>query len=256
MIRFYFVVVLIVGVLACNPSRKEMVTKPKPSFEMKTFRLESTGGCSSDTIPCARYEITYPVFSNLDSVVIDSIKGAINLALDGSDPGKAGRSFEMTGKEFIADYEQFKNEFPESVMGWHFEGTVEVDSLSTSILCLTTSTDYFTGGAHGGHGTYFVNIDPATGSKIKLSDRFKPGFEEPLREAGEKIFKATYLRDSLSEAAQSYQFEEGTFTLNSNYTFTGSGIKFLYNIYEIAPYSAGVQEIVIPYEDIKLWLTE
>ena len=139
-------------------------------------------------------------------------------------------------------------------MGWHFEGMVEVDSLSIAILCLTTSTDYFTGGAHGGHGTYFANIDPTTGMKVKLSDRLKPGFEEPLRKAGEEIFKTTYLSDSISDAAQNYQFEDGTFTLNTNYTFTRNGIRFLYNIYEIAPYAAGIQEIVIPYEDVKLWM--
>ena len=250
--QFPFVVLFVLLISACTTQKKEERENFVPGYEMKTFRLESVGGCSSDTSSCAFYEITYPVFTNLSTIVTDSITLSINRIMDNSNPETLGLPFDSLGREFIHDFEVFKKDFPESAMGWHFKGVADVDSLSNTIICMTTSTDYFTGGAHGGHGTYFINIDPATGKRITLNEKLKSGYQEPLRQAGEKIFKEKYQSDSLSNS--SYQFEEGMFTLNNNYTFTDDGIKFVYNIYEIAPYVAGMQEITIPYEEIEEWL--
>ncbi len=40
------------------------------SFEYKTFRVESKGGCKSDTLQCAYFEVTYPEFTGLDTPVV------------------------------------------------------------------------------------------------------------------------------------------------------------------------------------------
>lgn len=48
-----------------------------------------------------------------------------------------------------------------------------------------------------------------------------------------------------------YLFEKGRFVLNDNFTLTQTGIKFLYNVYEIKPYVAGITELEIPYSDLK-----
>ena len=243
-------------VCSCSsPKEEKVVAEEFPSYEMRTFRLESEGGCANDSSACASYEITYPVFSSLPKPGIDSISTEMNVSMDMGDPESNAHSFESMGGEFIGDFEQYHAEFSESPMGWYFDGEIEVDSLSNSLLCLMASTSYFTGGAHGGYGTYFININPENGKRITLQDRLKPGFEEPLRQIGEKVFTEAYEpTDSISNEDLGFEFPEGMFTLNENYGFTKEGLKFVYNIYEIAPYAAGAQEIVIPYHDLKALL--
>lgn len=240
---------------SCSTQKEEKVTDKLPDYEMRAFRLESAGGCANDSSSCASYEITYPAFASLPKSVVDSISEEINLSMDMGNPESIVRSFESMGREFIKDYEQYHAEFADSPMGWYFDGEVEVDSFSNSLICMIASTSYYTGGAHGGYSTYFINIDPSTGKKITLKDKLKPGFEEALRQVAENLFNETYApADSTSEDEFIFEFPEGMFTLNNNYGFTRDGLKFIYNIYEIAPYAAGSQEIVIPYRHIRDWL--
>lgn len=240
---------------SCSTQKEEKVTDTPPDYDMRTFRLESEGGCANDSSSCASYEITYPVFFSLPNSVVDSISQEINLAMDMGNPGSTVRTFDSMGGEFIKDYEQYHAEFADSPMGWYFDGEVEVDSFSNSLICMIASTSYYTGGAHGGYSTYFINIDPSTGKKISLKDKFKPGFQEPLRQIAENLFNEAYASaDSTSDDGFIFEFPDGMFTLNSNYGFTRDGLKYIYNIYEIAPYAAGSQEIIIPYQAIRDWL--
>lgn len=250
----YSILALVASLLffSCSTQKEEKVTDERPDYEMRTFRLESTGGCENDSSSCASYEITYPAFFSLPKSVVDSISEEINLSMDMGNPESVVRSFESMGGEFIKDYEQYHAEFADSPMGWYFDGEVEVDSFSNSLICMVASTSYYTGGAHGGYSTYFINIDPSTGKKITLRDKFKPGFEETLRQIAETLFHETYASaDSISDDGFMFEFPDGMFTLNNNYGFTRDGLKFIYNIYEIAPYAAGSQEIIIPYRDIR-----
>jgi hypothetical protein len=240
--------------LSCSTQKEEKIGVEHQSYEMRTFRVESTGGCANDSSACASYEVTYPVFAGLSQPVLDSITRKMYIALDPGNPGSSSRSFDSMGAEFIKDYEEFHADFSDSPMGWYFDGEVEVDSISSTLICLIASNSYYTGGAHGGYGTYFINVDPSDGTKVALDDRFRPGFEEPLRQIGERLFNEAHMSDdSISSEGFSYEFPDG-FALNDNYGFTREGLRFVYNIYEIAPYAAGSQEIVIPYERIETLL--
>ena len=44
--------------------------------------------------------------------------------------------------------------------------------------------------------------------------------------------------------------DEGTFQLPKNIGYSEDGIILLYNTYEIAPYSTGIIEFVIPFEEV------
>ena len=48
-----------------------------------------------------------------------------------------------------------------------------------------------------------------------------------------------------------FYFENDVFTMTPNFAITKSGLKFLYNPYEVAPYALGQQEIIIPYRDLE-----
>jgi hypothetical protein len=222
---------------------------------MKTFRVESSGGCTDDTSFCASYTIEYPAFHGLSSEANDSLQKKMSAAVDTGNPLADSLSFEAAGKRFVKDFDEAKKEFPESAMGWYYNARVEVTILSDTLLSLSARNESFTGGAHGGYGTYFININPVTGASLTLRDFLKAGYEEDLRKIAEQEFrKSLEMSDTTSWAEQGFEFPDDKFQLNSNYGFTSQGILFVFNIYEIGPYVLGAQEFLIPYNKIKSWL--
>jgi Protein of unknown function (DUF3298)/Deacetylase PdaC len=251
--RLIYLVSLSLVVYACN--RKEAEKKAPIRYEMKNFRVESEGGCKSDTLPCAYYEVNYPSFSGLDTAILVLLKGRIDTTVSMGNPEAEGKSMQQIGDGFINDYNDFVKEMPESAGGWHYSANVSVETLSDTLLSLSVQEEYYTGGAHGGYGTYFVNINPATGAEVTLDNFLKAGYNEPLRNIGEKVFRnVREIPDTASLNESYFEFPEDKFELNQNYGFKKEGIVFFYNSYEIAPYAAGPTEILIPYQALDSWL--
>lgn len=238
-------------VISCG-KKEEKKEQPVAAYEMKTFRLESAGGCKVDTTRCASYEIEYPEFKSLSKAANDSLMRKITESVDTGNPEIDSLSMQAAGKNFIDDFERTKKEFPESALGWFYKASVNINVMSDTLISLESNTEYFTGGAHGGYGTYFINIKPSTGETVKLSDVFKTGFEEELRLIAETEFrKALEAADTTSFEEEGFEFTDNQFTLNDNYGFTKDGIVFVFNVYEIGPYVSGAQEVLIPYNKIK-----
>jgi hypothetical protein len=234
--------------------RKSDSSTPLP-YEMKTFRVESAGACTADTAFCASYEVIYPRFEQLTPAANDSLARRISEAADTGNPEQDTVSFELAGKNFIASFEESKKEMPDLNMGWYYKATLSVNIAADTLISIRADTEFFTGGAHGGYGTTFINVNPATGRRIALADIFKPGFEEVLRREGEADFrKSQELADTASYVNAGFEFQDDKFVLNDNYGFTKDGIVFVFNIYEIAPYALGAQEVHIPYARLKEWM--
>jgi hypothetical protein len=247
-------VVLLSAVIFSCTTQKEKKETPI-SFEIKTFRVESQGGCKSDTVACAYFEVTYPEFSGIDSSVAKIIRQRIDAAVSLGNPESQGLSMQQIGKVFIQDYDDFKSEIPDAFGGWHYTAKVDVEVLTDSLLSLSINDEYYTGGAHGGSGVYFINLNPRTGHEFTLDNLLKPGYNDALTNLGNKIFRQTrQLADTASLSDHYFEFPEDKFQLNKNYGFKKEGVVFFYNSYEIAPYAAGPTEILIPYEELKEWM--
>ena len=225
------------------------------NFESKTFRVESKGGCKSDTLQCAYFEVTYPEFTGIDTPVVKIIKQKIDAAVSMGNPESQGQSMKAIGEIFIQDYDEFKSEIPDAFGGWHYTAKVAVEVLTDTLLSLSVNDEYYTGGAHGGSGVYFINMNPKTGAEFTLDNLLKPDHNDILTSLGDKIFRQSkQLADTASLIDNYFEFPEDKFELNKNYGFKKEGIVFYYNSYEIAPYAAGPTEVLIPYDDLKDWI--
>jgi hypothetical protein len=243
-----------IGVSACGTLNRESASAPEITYEKKTFMLESAKECQEDQA-CARYEVTYPAFAGISQSVRDSIHREIELLVSMGDPAAENKSMPQIAQEFLDSYKKFIIEMPGGEMGWHYNADVVVNVLTDTLLSLEISDEYFTGGAHGGSGTHFINIHPGTGKKATLSSLLKPGFENSLTSAGESAFRnERELTDTATYRFNGFEFPEDRFQLGNNYGFTNEGIVFVFNSYEIAPYAAGPTEFLIPYAQIKDWL--
>lgn len=252
--NFLFVLLLGIVFVSCDKKTGEK-QKSVVAYEMKNFRVESSGGCASDSLQCASYEVNFPEFSGLDSTVAKKIRREVDATVSMGNPEAVGKTMNQIGEEFVRDYEDFKKEMPDASGGWYYNADVSVSLLTDTLISLTVAEDYFTGGAHGGSGTYFININPETGAEFTLDNLFKPGYIEPLTNAGDEIFRRTReLADTASLNENYFEFPDDKFQLNQNYGFTKEGIIFYYNNYEIAPYAAGPTQVLIPYQRIKEWI--
>ena len=251
--RYFQFLTLCIVIFSCD-TKKE--TKETPvSFELKTFRIESAGGCKADTLPCAYYEVIYPEFAGIDSAVIKKISRQMDASVSMGNPEAQGQTMKQIGEGFIKDYDDFKGEMPEAFGGWHYRAKVNVEVLVDTLLSLSVNEEYYTGGAHGGAGVYFINLNPQTGKEFMLDNLLKSGYKEALTNLGNKNFrKVRELADTASLNENYFEFPENRFELNKNYGFKKEGIVFFYNSYEIAPYAAGPTEVLIRYEDLKEWI--
>src|SRR5690606_24213399 len=146
----YSPLLFILLLMSCATSNE---TRESPvSYELKTFRLESQGGCNADTLQCAYFEVSYPEFAGMDVEVSRVVSKRIDAAVSLGNPESQGQSMEQIGKIFIQDYDDFKSEIPDAFGGWHYTAKVEVEVLTDSLLSLSVHDEYYTGGAHGGSG--------------------------------------------------------------------------------------------------------
>jgi hypothetical protein len=251
-VRLLPTLIAVTFVYSCGSIPQEQ--KVDVSYENASLKILSSLKCDND-IPCASYEVSYPKFSGLDSSVINKIDREIDASVSMGNPEAEGKTKKEIGEEFIKDYEEFSKTSGEKVEPWYYKSNVVVEVLTDTLISLAINEEYYTGGAHGGTGRYFTNINPLTGKKVSLSDVLKPGYEAALNMLGEKAFrKVKNLSDTSSLVANNFEFPDNTFKLNQNYGFTKEGIEFHFNSYEIAPYAAGPTGIIIGYEELKDWL--
>lgn len=95
----------------------------------------------------------------------------------------------------------------------------------------------YTGGAHGMTWVNVGTLDRKTGKRLTLDDVFPKAEHKALEEE---------LRRKAIEALGSKKSFIFDTMLTENFCLMEDGWHFVYSPYEIAPYSAGVVEVVIP----------
>jgi hypothetical protein len=254
MIRIVAIAFVSVIVLSCGNKRNETAMSIPYTFDMIEFLRESDS-CNAkiDAVPCVSYEVTYPKFFGLPQAANDSLIKRMALIVGANDNIPTDSlTFEKSAQAFMEDYNAVNAEFPGMENPWSYAAVFSVKILSDTLVSLTADVEYYTGGAHGGYGTTFINVHPITGVTVGLSDILKAGYEQSLTRIAEQEFRKNLElspTDDLYEAG--FEFPDGKFVLNNNYGFTQEGIHFVYNPYEIAPYAMGSQSFIIPYEAIQ-----
>ncbi len=109
----------------------------------------------------------------------------------------------------------------------------------------------YEGGAHGNHAISYMNFSKVTGKQLQLEDVFVENYKEPLT-----VILLDALKDHLQVESIDELHKEGYLNWTDmypsrNFLLSPDGVKFYYNAYEIAPYSAGPTELTIPYESLK-----
>jgi len=194
---------------------------------------------------CKIVDISYPIFES-QPALNDSINKRIQKIYT------TETSYESVSgmvQGFMADYRNFKADPNFNNRRYTLISKTKVLT-NNQLLGLMIESYIYTGGAHGGTFHGFINWDTQARKQLSIYDVLKPDTHDSLQVIAEKIFRKNEGISS-TEPLKQYFFEDDKFVLNENYLFTSEGIKYLYNEYEIKPYSSGRTELLIPYDSIR-----
>ena len=159
---------------------------------------------------------------NVDSILVETLEGNIRL--------------------FNDEFQSFKNDFPESLQEWEAQIDGDIMYQSPEVISIAITSYINTGGAHGALTIRLINFNAEDGLQIPNTALFtkndvlesiaKPYFDEMIKDKGDDFFNTS------------------EFKLSDNIGYDEEGIIMLYNVFEIAPYSTGITQFTIPYEDI------
>ena len=164
--------------------------------------------------------------------------------------------FEVVKKTFKESYiKQNKSRYENNhnykkACNWIKQKTVDVIYNDENILCMSINNYAFTGGNHGITISNFINIDIETGKKIKYNDIFCKEKESSISKLIQQEIRKKYrIEDSQPLSQQGFFYD--TIKPATNIYFTALGVGFVYNVYQIAPYSYGTIEVFLPIACIR-----
>src|SRR5688500_18799021 len=99
------------------------------SFTLETFYREAPG-CGNDSLPCATYQVVYPLFTGIDTAVSRLIQEKINASVSMGNPQAKGWTMEKIANDFINGFGSFVEEGPELSTGsWYYKANVNTEIL-------------------------------------------------------------------------------------------------------------------------------
>lgn len=128
--------------------------------------------------------------------------------------------------------------------------TTEVRAGRQETTCYLISLDYYEGGAHGIQQLLTLNIDNRTGATVTLTDLLVPGYEGRLTELLlTALLEKTGAKGIEALHERGYLYSMDMFA-SENFIVGTDGLTFVYNPYELAPYSEGRIELTVCYDDM------
>jgi hypothetical protein len=239
----------VVASLAMLPSFADAKSASGPlSFGIHSYEQRSQ--INSETY----WKCDYPVFesSKAGDIINATILKAIISRTPSPESQSPASSVEEAAGTFIKQCDDLMTSKKEHAWPWQSETSGDVLLDRSGMVTVSIFTYAFTGGAHGMSIMQFLVFDAATGKQLGLTDIFKPGFETTLDNLIERRFrqmKGLSEKDSLN--GEKGGLFENHLRHNENFAVTGSGIRFLYNQYEIAPYAAGQITINLSFDELK-----
>ena len=218
------------------------------------------------TIPYANVEIefNYPKsFKNKESLarLQQIFKGTFfnNESYDSLSPKEAVNKYL---EEYTEEYRELGNQYHEDMVNlegdnqpsWYWyqlQKSNEILYEDESVLSYSVQHADYTGGAHGSLNVLYYTIDLNELTTITEESIFKPNYYKFLTSKIIERLMKKYNLDSPAKLMEEGFFDINEIAPNNNFWINNEGIHYIYNQYEIAPYSMGPIEVTIPYEDIK-----
>ena len=189
---------------------------------------------------CSRLEVSVPQIKVESAEVTKAVNRALLQHICIMEGGKAVTTID----EYVSA------ELPDEDQEFAFEKGFVTTILTNESGLLSIGVVYWImnqGAAHPMPSVNHLNFDLATGKMLGLDDILRPGYRAALDTLGERQFVKVYGREG-------FEITPGQFQLSDDFSIQRDGLVFYFDVYEIGPYSAGVQEVFLPFAALGEWL--
>jgi hypothetical protein len=244
---------------ACDQGDNTPPSEPAPPrlAHHDSVVLERPHGCESPVDECGGVEIRFPVFEQISNnaayllnrkvreFYVDQLGGSGSTPTNPLDTTREPLpSIIDAARLLLAEFVEFKNEFPMASAVWTVEGNATVLA-NDSLVCVQLDAYSFLGGAHPSTSTAFVTVNARTGREIDPRTLIRN--MKAFTDSAEKAFREVNdMSASEDFGSRGYWFKADQFLLPDNIGFTADSLILHYNAYDIAPYAMGPTRITMP----------
>ncbi len=191
-----------------------------------------------------------PVISDtLRKVMLKSFNNSVYRGTN-ADSVLAG-NFRIFSRDYLSGNEDlYKKMADAGTLSWELLRFVHIVCNENYILSTYVLNYAFTGGAHGLETLEYTTVDLKTGKILNLANIMDEGRKQDLsRLLTSKLKKMNKIPDSRKLSENGYFVDEIQPT--ENFYLMPDGIGFLYNHYDIAPYSYGATDIFLSADEVR-----
>ncbi|MBB2144547.1 DUF3298 domain-containing protein [Pedobacter sp. LMG 31464] len=213
------------------------------SVKVYSKNIIKTDAKTSDTTKAV---ITHPVFKNeiLNKYILRQVFNYIG-------EEEKTTSYQDIATSFVKGYDDFHSQNATSAQVWWLSIEVNVLHQTHNYIALQYINSDYSGGAHPNTSFSYLNYNPKTNTVIPLDSLIAANQREKLVSIGEAIFRKDEKLTATESLSGKYFFRDDKFHLPENFYVSNKGLVFLYNPYEIKPYSEGTTELIVPFSALK-----
>lgn len=257
--RFHFLAAVLITILAgCIANRTENQVVPEPLTVHQTSFRKTLRVCDDPNADSLQVEIASLAIDSVpEGLLTDSLRQFIreHSLADVSSTALAADVDDLFNR-FAREYEQVAGHYGQPCHGWTLNRKLEC-LLNAGGLFSVSALDFsYTGGAHPNTNITLQTFDLTTGQLVDFSQIIDTAMLATFVITVEKTFRRVHdITDTTSWTSAGFWFEKG-FTLPKNMALTPEGFYLVYNAYEVAPYSTGATELMIPATELEPLLNQ
>lgn len=209
-------------------------------------------GCSVQIeLDCAQQSLGEKA-TNINNAVVKRILDMDSLTMQQAVDSFANSYTRNYQENFAPLYREDRNDPDKrSWYEYHYNINGTARAGRDGVIVYNAVIDYYEGGVHGIHQQLILNFDRQTGRQLSLADVFVPGYVQPLNSILLKaLLEKTGTKTADELRNKGYLYARDMFA-PENFALDKEAVSFIYNSYEIAPYSEGLIELTIPYSDLE-----
>ena len=253
----FFIPVLIALLTGCIAGQADHLAVPEPLGVHQTLFKKAVSVCADPQADSLRVEISSIVIDRLpDGLNADSLQQFIRkhslTTLSSPEPAVDA---EALFNHFSDEFGRVAGQFGGPCHGWSLNRKIECLMNAGGLFTVSALDFSYTGGAHPNTVITLQSYDLTTGQPLDVSSIIDDDKADSFKLVVEKTFRQVHdIADTTSWPLAGFWFEQG-FTLPKNMAITPHGLYLLYNAYEVAPYSTGASELMLPAADFEVFVT-